>query len=376
MAVLQLPTYDEAAADGSESSLVTPNRRGSDFSQSTPVTSNAGKNDDIASGGGGGGGVSLGAIAMGNMMMPQHAYSSFDPRFQQYQPQQQQQQMQQIMQPMQTQFVPLNSNSTTSNFPASFNERRIPTSANAIMSNSRLIALADPGVKFANDYNSIRGGAAPLLIHGSSMKRGENMTYNKPQQQLPQTNQSNQYEDYQSDVDAQSPSLSSFVQPEEVALTTDLITLSVHDALTFDGVELALHPDLFENHGNAGIGDNGGMIEGSASSNNSRIRPGDLVEIRVWCIRPGMEAEASHAAKSVSMSSGAIKPVTRSSPRHSRNASLATMSSILTLSPDVGNDNGVSSGSGYGNTISENRLVGENILLPDDLMISTNTPSH
>ena len=243
------------------------------------------------------------------------------------------------------------------------------------MSNSRLRALANPGVKFANDYNSSsRGGAAPLQSRGSSMKRGENMTY-KPQQQLPQTNQGNQYEDYQSDIDAQSPSLSSFVQPEEVALTTDLITLSVHEALTFDGVELALHPDLFENHGNAGIGDN----------DNSRIRPGDLVEIRVWCIRPGMEAEASHAANSVSsvlksnnIMSGAINPVTRSPPRHSRNASLATMSSNLTLSPDAGNDNDVSPGSGYGNTIStetKNRLLGENILLPDDLMTPTNTSS-
>ena len=369
MAILQLPTSDESVAvaapttttnDGSESSIVTPNRMGSDLSHSTPVTSNAGKNDGIASVGG----VHLGSIAMGNAMMPQHAYSSFDPRFQQYQPQQQR-----IQQPMlTTPFVPLNSNSTTSNFPATFGAR-IPTTANAMMSN-RLRALADPGVKFASDYNSIRGGA-PLPIRSSSiMKRGEHMTYNPPQP-IP-SNQINQYEDYQSDVDVQSPSLSSFVPPVEVALTTDLITLSVHDALTFDGVELALHPDLFDNYGNAGTGDDG------ASSNNNRIRPGDLVEIRVWCVRPGMEAEASHAVLKSNIMSVTIKPVTRSSPRHSRNASLATMSSILTLSPDIGNEHGVSPGSGYGNMIStesENRLVGENILLPDDLMTPTNTSS-
>lgn len=294
MAVLQLPTSDQAAAiaapttmnDGSESSIVIPNRMGSDFSHSTLVTSNA---DGIASGGG----IPLGAIAMGSKMMtPQNAYSSFDPRFQQYQPQQQ--------------------------------------------------------------------------------------TYKLTQQPPPC------FDDYQSDLEGLSPSSSPFNPPVEVALTTDLITLSVHDALTFDGVELALQPDLFDNHGNAGIGDDGGTIDG-ASSNYSRVRPGDLVEIRVWCIRPGMEAVASHAAKSVSsvlksnIMSGSINPITRSSSRHSRNASLATMSSILNLLPDIGNDNGVSPGnSGYGNvksTETENRLVEENILLPDDLMTPTNTSS-
>ena len=106
------------------------------------------------------------------------------------------------------------------------------------------------------------------------------------------------------------------VDYQEAALTTELLTLSVHEALTFDGVELALHPDLFkENNRN---NDHSGRSLGG-------LQPGDLVEIRVWSARPGVTA-----TKSKSNSSSKSKAATGGKPSlHSRNTSLASASSSI-----------------------------------------------
>ena len=92
----------------------------------------------------------------------------------------------------------------------------------------------------------------------------------------------------------------------------------------------------------------GGMKE-NAFHNQHLLRPGDLVEIRVWCIRPGMVTQASGASKSVSsVLKSNVKPGTATSIRptslHSRNISLATMTSVftnmsvLTASPQTGGE--------------------------------------
>ena len=111
---------------------------------------------------------------------------------------------------------------------------------------------------------------------------------------------------------------------EQVAFTTELLTLSVHEALTFEGVELALHPDLFHRK------DGTRNQEGSAIG----IQPGDLVEIRVWSPRPGITTTPKSPTKSKP------KVITGKRPSlHSRNTSLASSinSSLLATasSPSV-----------------------------------------
>lgn len=73
--------------------------------------------------------------------------------------------------------------------------------------------------------------------------------------------------------------------PLTLSLTTGLLTLSVHDKLTFDGVEVALHPDLFINigcnlnqgcsSGNVGVGVGVGVGIGSRSASHSRQQSRD-----------------------------------------------------------------------------------------------------
>jgi len=104
----------------------------------------------------------------------------------------------------------------------------------------------------------------------------------------------------------------------EVALTTDLVTLSVHEERTFDGVELALHPDVFTRS----IGKK--KVDGKEDG----VKAGDLVEIRVWIARPGMAAEITSQSKPGSILKSKIKAGTRPS-LHSRNTSLATVSSSI-----------------------------------------------
>ena len=151
----------------------------------------------------------------------------------------------------------------------------------------------------------------------------------------------------------------------EVALTTGLVTLSVHEALTFDGVELALHPDVFHsshstvtntkavgNNASGGGGDGCGVQEDGITTLgvsggkhkqqqiHQHLRPGDLVEIRVWNARPGVTSASTSPSKCSSNPSSVLKSKANAgggTSQHSRNPSLATISSasMSALSPGV-----------------------------------------
>eukprot|EP00804_Cyclotella_cryptica_P016830 CCRYP_001816-RB/>CCRYP_001816-RB protein AED:0.03 eAED:0.03 QI:212/1/1/1/1/0.92/13/3935/1216 len=150
----------------------------------------------------------------------------------------------------------------------------------------------------------------------------------------------------------------------EVPLSTGLVSLSIHEALTFDGVELALHPDVFNSSPSStkpdgGKNDDGtkspGTLEQLQTKQNNRIRPGDLVEIRVWTLRPGAKVDSNTVASSSNPSS-AIKTnsmITAGSNYHSRNPSLITLSSML--SP--GGVQGVNASRGSGMYIANTPLL-------------------
>ena len=112
----------------------------------------------------------------------------------------------------------------------------------------------------------------------------------------------------------------------ESPLSTGLLTLSIHEALTFDGVELALHPDVFVKDD----GENNTRQQQPQQVNSRGLKPGDLVEIRVWTVRPGVKVKHSNNANSTSGSG--VKSNTGSN-YHSRNPSLITLSSTSMLSP-------------------------------------------
>lgn len=79
-----------------------------------------------------------------------------------------------------------------------------------------------------------------------------------------------------------------------VILTTGLLSLGIHEELTFNGTEIALHPDLFASHSllhhHQQQISHPTCIASTPSSvrlpttalESSTIMPGDLVEIRVW----------------------------------------------------------------------------------------------
>jgi hypothetical protein len=375
--------------------------------QIIPANSNHwGNLGDGIIGGGGGGGVLSGAFPTANMMLmhhqepPQHqSYSNVVsvPRFQQYQ-----QQSQQLVVGGATSLSHVNDNhwqktNTTSN--------HIPTLGGRSSTPIRFGGLADRGGRrgslFPNNYNNNRGGrigggtvGAPprpppsprnsfsfdqqqqqQLMRGTTPMRGS------PSGKPPLFVQNSHYEEYQhhhgsggdyydtsSSIEEPSFMTADRVSPVEVALTTDLVTLSVHDALTFDGVELALHPDLFGSHGSTSSGyagskmtvdgkkENGGTKE---LTNQRLLRPGDLVEIRVWCVRPGMAASVSSVLKPK------IKPGTSTTVRptslHSRDIS---HSSALTISPTY---SGESPGS-LSTTEADSKLVGEHLIFGDHLL--------
>ena len=139
---------------------------------------------------------------------------------------------------------------------------------------------------------------------------------------------------------------------QETALTTELLTLSVHEALAFDGVELALHPDLFKDN----------KRSKDHSVRTVGLQPGDLVEIRVWSARSDVTTSNS---KSTSATKSAL-PIGGKSSLHSRNTSLAsvTSSSIFSTAPM---DNSLHSA-----TISEQTL-GPNKVDKDPKKASLNT---
>jgi hypothetical protein len=260
------------------------------------------------------------------------------------------------------------------------------------------------GSQVVNTYISNRGGR---VMPGSGLGCGNigappryPLSPINSQQQLllsgrpPLPIQNSHYEQYQhphgsgedfyaTSTAIESPSFmtASHAPPVEVALTTDLVTLSVHDELTFDGVELALNPDLFGNHDGTSVGtasskvslggtkEDGGMKENDLQ-NQRLLRPGDLVEIRVWCVRPGISASKSGSSVlKPKIKSGNVRPTSLRSSLHSRDISAATVTSIITVSPSYG---GESPGS-KSITDSDNQLVGEHLILGDHLLEASTT---
>ena len=82
-------------------------------------------------------------------------------------------------------------------------------------------------------------------------------------------------------------------------LATRLLSLNIHEALSLDGAELCLHPDLFVNEGGGsqptrkvsslGVDDTtnkggvgGASLASGATGPSSRLSVGDMIEIRVW----------------------------------------------------------------------------------------------
>ena len=405
---------------------------GSYHTQIVPVNNNHCDNAGygIVGGGGGGGGEPSGMMMHHQEPPRLQLYNDIlsVPRFQQHH----QQQSQQLMVGGATSLSYNNDNQWQKKQPSNPTTNN-PTSGGRSSTPNRFGGLADQGGRrgslFGNNFNNNRGGrimpgrggvggsfgASPrpplppmnsfsldqqqqLLMRSTTPMRGS--LSGKP----PLPVQNGHYEEYQhhhgsgvdyyatsSAIEAPSFMAASRVPPVEVALTTDLLTLNVHDALTFDGVELALHPDLFGSHGSTisgnasskmpvdGKNKDGGMKENTLH-NQHRLRPGDLVEIRVWCVRPGMATQASGASKSVSsVLKSNVKPGTTTAVRptslHSRDISLATMTSVvtnmsvLTVSPQTG---GESPGS-VSTTEVNNKLGGEHLIFGDHLLETPTT---
>ena len=277
------------------------------------------------------------------------------------------------------------------------------------------------GCQFANTFSNARGGR---VMPGSGVGGGSVgapprhplSPINSQQQQLltrstvlargslsgrpPLPIQNSHYEEYQhphgsgedyyaTSTTIETPSFmtAAHAPPLEVALTTDLVTLSVHDELTFDGVELALHPDLFNNHASTSIGtanskislggtkEDGEMKE-TTLQNQRPLRPGDLVEMRVWCVRPGMATQMSGASKSgssvrkakIKPGTTAVRPTSLHSSLHSRDISSATAMSLVTSSSLLSESPGSMS-----ITDADNKLVGEHLIIGDHLLEASTT---
>jgi Vacuolar membrane-associated protein Iml1 len=115
-------------------------------------------------------------------------------------------------------------------------------------------------------------------------------------------------------------------------LTTGILSLNIHDSLTFEGTELCLNPDLFSvQHGTVkrtastagphgvsnedpqprGIGssstNSGNSGNTSQHSTNTPLAVGDMVEIRVWDPLPKEAAAASAASVKSPSSSGVVR---------------------------------------------------------------------
>ncbi|KAL3920504.1 MAG: hypothetical protein SGILL_003231 [Bacillariaceae sp.] len=151
-------------------------------------------------------------------------------------------------------------------------------------------------------------------------------------------------------------------------LTTGILSLNVHDSLTYEGTELCLNPDLFTvEHGsrNRGHGGGGGGSTGedghtrygssnsahsgsniSQHSTNTPLAVGDMVEIRVWDTLPKEAAAVAAAAaaasgnRSPSSSSMLRKGVTRQpplAPSIQQSGTSTTIGNTLSFSSADGN---------------------------------------
>lgn len=97
-------------------------------------------------------------------------------------------------------------------------------------------------------------------------------------------------------------------------LTTGILSLNIHDSLTFDGTEICLNPDLFsatEHAGGggssqkanvAGIGTSSigsGNSVGTSNVSSSGLSVGDTIEIRVWDPLPREAGRVNSPASSI-----------------------------------------------------------------------------
>ena len=98
-------------------------------------------------------------------------------------------------------------------------------------------------------------------------------------------------------------------------LTTGILSLNIHDSLTFDGTELCLNPDLFTTaeHGggsgsvvqktnSAGIGASSigsGNSAGTSNVSSTGMSIGDIIEIRVWDPLPKEAGRVNSPASSI-----------------------------------------------------------------------------
>lgn len=121
-----------------------------------------------------------------------------------------------------------------------------------------------------------------------------------------------------------------FVNESFIMLMTGLVSLNVHEALTFEGTEICLHPDIFNNSGD-GASYNAPTVSGSArhsvmsvgkdarinsaqaassedkpssqvgpiSPQGKTLRVGDMIEVRVWDPLPRSQQLASSNPSSV-----------------------------------------------------------------------------
>ncbi|GKZ00753.1 hypothetical protein MPSEU_001027100 [Mayamaea pseudoterrestris] len=157
-------------------------------------------------------------------------------------------------------------------------------------------------------------------------------------------------------------------------LTPGLVSLNIHEALTFDGTEIVLHPDLFsapgltinETNTSTSFGSiiqqqqrvklniddrNGSSINNVAATAGTApassvqthhtplLQPGDLVEIRVWdpIVRMDSQQSTNHSSH---MSKQNVSSIMRRRPSHPTSTSNAgSTTSLPNMAHDVASDN-------------------------------------
>lgn len=139
-------------------------------------------------------------------------------------------------------------------------------------------------------------------------------------------------------------------------VTTGLVSLNVHDSLTFDGSEICLHPDLFSpgttttrNNNNSKDSSKGGLALTSTLSSDDRlsvtsgpvISVGDMIEIRVWDLLPNTNRGASSSSHASSQNVSSILRQRAASTASSvaQQQQQPTMSAASSSSSAVGNNN-------------------------------------
>ena len=157
-------------------------------------------------------------------------------------------------------------------------------------------------------------------------------------------------------------------------LTTGLLSLNVHEALTFEGAELCLHPDLFVSapgsannslqtrnnqssqkasddgkHGASSVGSGTNQVQGSAP-----LAVGDMIEIRVWDSKP-LEAATKSPVTSSSLrkSAGISTSVAQSPPSTIGQASVPP--DTPPVPSDVSNDDSSPNQKAPNSTTTRNR---------------------